>query len=257
MTSPIDINVQTRAIFNLVPRILSLLREVEKGPWERGWALLSGETKNSFSVASKRNLSIKRNLTSMLEKDIFPTSTLWLLMLSEQGWLEYMLSFSFKTPGPGTYEVTHPNTNRRQMPAYTMNGRNYMPEDTTLKPGPGQHSPEKVNWKREHKTFGCYQLLMISTTYTAACARGNPRLNKFDQNRWKKMQLCCTNPTNVDKVWVAYWQKRKNYTHNILGSDPWNASKSFKLRWGLWVKSWLLEAGGYEGIKTCTSATDE
>lgn len=153
MTSPIDINVQNRAIFNLVPRILSLLREVEKGPWERGWALLSGETKNSFSVASKRNLSIKRNLTSMLEKDIFPTRTLWLLMLSEQGWLEYMLSFSFKTPGPGTYEITHPNTNRRQMPAYTMNGRNFMPEDTTLKPGPGQHSPEKVNWKREHKTW--------------------------------------------------------------------------------------------------------
>lgn len=25
-----------------------------------------------------------------------------------------------------------------------MNGRNYMPTDTTLKPGPGQHSPEKV-----------------------------------------------------------------------------------------------------------------
>ena len=30
------------------------------------------------------------------------------------------------------------------MPAYTMNGRNYMPVDSTLKPGPGQHSPEKV-----------------------------------------------------------------------------------------------------------------
>ncbi|XP_015776794.1 PREDICTED: outer dense fiber protein 3-like [Acropora digitifera] len=53
-----------------------------------------------------------------------------------------------KTPGPGTYEVTHPNTNRRQMPAYTMNGRNYMPEDTTLKPGPGQHSPEKVVYNK-------------------------------------------------------------------------------------------------------------
>ena len=150
MTSPIDINdVQTRAIFNLVPRILSLLREVEKAPWERGWALLSGETKNSFSVASKFEHQKKFDV----KKDIFPTCTLWLLMLSEQGWFKYMLSFSFKTPGPGTYEVTHPNTNRRQMPAYTMNGRNYMPEDTTLKPGPGQHSPEKVNRKREHKTW--------------------------------------------------------------------------------------------------------
>lgn len=30
------------------------------------------------------------------------------------------------------------------MPAYTMNGRNYMPQDSTQKPGPGAHSPEKV-----------------------------------------------------------------------------------------------------------------
>ncbi|XP_027048876.1 outer dense fiber protein 3-like isoform X2 [Pocillopora damicornis] len=53
-----------------------------------------------------------------------------------------------KTPGPGTYEVTHPNTSRKRMPAYTMNGRNYMPTDTTLKPGPGQHSPEKVVYNK-------------------------------------------------------------------------------------------------------------
>ena len=38
--------------------------------------------------------------------------------------------------------------------------------------------------------------------------------------------------------------KKEKIIHNIPGSDPWNASKSFKLRWGLWVKSWLLEAGG-------------
>ena len=31
-----------------------------------------------------------------------------------------------------------------------MNGRNYMPEDSTLKPGPGQHSPEKV-WRCKDK----------------------------------------------------------------------------------------------------------
>lgn len=58
--------------------------------------------------------------------------------------LFHFLFISTKTPGPGTYEVTHPNTSRKRMPAYTMNGRNYMPTDTTLKPGPGQHSPEKV-----------------------------------------------------------------------------------------------------------------
>lgn len=56
----------------------------------------------------------------------------------------FISRYSYQTPGPGTYEVIQPNTNKRRMPAYTMNGRNYMPEDSTLKPGPGQHSPEKV-----------------------------------------------------------------------------------------------------------------
>ena len=58
---------------------------------------------------------------------------------------------SYKTPGPGTYEVTKLNTNKKRMPAYTINGRNYMPQDSTLKPGPGQHRPEKVrNYFVEH-----------------------------------------------------------------------------------------------------------
>ena len=54
-------------------------------------------------------------------------------------------SLFLQTPGPGTYEVTPPNTHGNKMPAYSMKGRNYMPEDSTLKPGPGQHSPEKVS----------------------------------------------------------------------------------------------------------------
>ncbi|EDO37545.1 predicted protein [Nematostella vectensis] len=49
-----------------------------------------------------------------------------------------------KTPGPGTYKVHNPDYNKKRMPAYSMNGRNYMTGDNTLKPGPGAHSPEKV-----------------------------------------------------------------------------------------------------------------
>lgn len=49
-----------------------------------------------------------------------------------------------KTPGPGTYPVTNPNTNRNKAPVYSMTGRNQLPSDSTRKPGPGAHSPEKV-----------------------------------------------------------------------------------------------------------------
>ncbi|XP_078663482.1 ciliary microtubule associated protein 1A-like isoform X1 [Branchiostoma floridae x Branchiostoma belcheri] len=60
-----------------------------------------------------------------------------------------------KTPGPGTYRVTDPNINRGRAPLYSMTGRNQMPGDTTKKPGPGAHSPEKVyqNAKRKQPEF--------------------------------------------------------------------------------------------------------
>lgn len=49
-----------------------------------------------------------------------------------------------KTPGPGTYRVSDPNYVKSRMPSYSMTGRNMMPGDSTKKPGPGAHSPEKV-----------------------------------------------------------------------------------------------------------------
>lgn len=49
-----------------------------------------------------------------------------------------------KTPGPGTYRVTAPDINKNKAAQYSMNGRNFLPGDATLKPGPGAHSPEKV-----------------------------------------------------------------------------------------------------------------
>ena len=49
-----------------------------------------------------------------------------------------------KTPGPGNYNVVNPGKYKSEPPHYSMLGRNNMPGDTTKKPGPGSHSPEKV-----------------------------------------------------------------------------------------------------------------
>ncbi|EDO39533.1 predicted protein [Nematostella vectensis] len=49
-----------------------------------------------------------------------------------------------KAPGPGKYNTTIPNTYKNRQPQYSMLGRSYMPGDSTKKPGPGAHSPEKV-----------------------------------------------------------------------------------------------------------------
>jgi hypothetical protein len=49
-----------------------------------------------------------------------------------------------KTPGPGNYSVTNPNYYKNKAAEYSMTSRNPLPGDTTQKPGPGAHSPEKV-----------------------------------------------------------------------------------------------------------------
>ncbi|PAA75561.1 hypothetical protein BOX15_Mlig016592g2 [Macrostomum lignano] len=49
-----------------------------------------------------------------------------------------------KTPGPGAYNTTQSTHYRSSAPSYSMTSRNAMPGDTTVKPGPGAHSPEKV-----------------------------------------------------------------------------------------------------------------
>lgn len=50
-----------------------------------------------------------------------------------------------KTPGPGTYDITEPSIYKDKAALYSMTSRNVMPGDTTQKPGPGAHSPEKVS----------------------------------------------------------------------------------------------------------------
>lgn len=52
-----------------------------------------------------------------------------------------------KTPGPGAYQTTDPNITKRRLPASSMTSRNPMPGDSTQKPGPGAHSPEKFYYK--------------------------------------------------------------------------------------------------------------
>ncbi|KAI4879991.1 hypothetical protein NFI96_029171, partial [Prochilodus magdalenae] len=47
-----------------------------------------------------------------------------------------------KTPGPATYKVVDPGVYRPKPPQYSMTGRNSMPGDVTMKPGPGAHHPE-------------------------------------------------------------------------------------------------------------------
>ena len=49
-----------------------------------------------------------------------------------------------KTPGPGNYNIVNPGKYKSEQPHYSMLGRNVMPGDTTVKPGPGTYSPERV-----------------------------------------------------------------------------------------------------------------
>lgn len=49
-----------------------------------------------------------------------------------------------RTPGPCAYGVTHPEIYKTKTPSYSMTARNTAPGDTTQKPGPGAHSPERV-----------------------------------------------------------------------------------------------------------------
>ncbi|XP_046560566.1 outer dense fiber protein 3-like [Haliotis rubra] len=55
-----------------------------------------------------------------------------------------------RAPGPGTYNTTDPSTFKNKAPLFSMTSRNIMPGDTTKKPGPGAHSPQKV-WIHKKK----------------------------------------------------------------------------------------------------------
>ncbi|XP_049836172.1 outer dense fiber protein 3 isoform X4 [Schistocerca gregaria] len=48
------------------------------------------------------------------------------------------------TPGPGTYNDARAENYKARSPAYSISSRYQLPSDSTQKPGPGAHSPEKV-----------------------------------------------------------------------------------------------------------------
>lgn len=54
-----------------------------------------------------------------------------------------------RTPGPGSYKMVVPAVYKYKCPAYSMNGRNYLPSDATQKPGPGTYRPEGVVLHRD------------------------------------------------------------------------------------------------------------
>ena len=56
----------------------------------------------------------------------------------------YPLHHLSQTPGPGTYVVVSPQVCGQRSHTYSLLGRNFLPNDTTQKPGPGAHHPEKV-----------------------------------------------------------------------------------------------------------------
>lgn len=80
------------------------------------------------------------------------------------------------TPGPGAYKVVNPDLYRQSLPKYSMTGRNPMPGDTTVKPGPGAYQPE--NHFRSAKprepafSFGIRHSQYSGTLITAADLQG-------------------------------------------------------------------------------------
>ncbi|KAI6658486.1 Outer dense fiber protein 3-like [Oopsacas minuta] len=61
-----------------------------------------------------------------------------------------------RTPAPCTYTKPESGRYMRNNPSYSIQGRQFMPGDPTMKPGPGQHSPEKV--KITAKSAPCYSM---------------------------------------------------------------------------------------------------
>lgn len=55
-----------------------------------------------------------------------------------------------KTPGPGHYGTTEPQTYKEKSPQYSITGKNQPPGDSTQKPGPGAYKPESVTCDKKN-----------------------------------------------------------------------------------------------------------
>ncbi|PSN53637.1 Outer dense fiber protein 3 [Blattella germanica] len=59
------------------------------------------------------------------------------------------------TPGPGTYNDARADNYKLKAPAFSISSRFQLPSDSTQKPGPGAHSPEKIRMDNiPSHTFG-------------------------------------------------------------------------------------------------------
>uniref|UniRef100_A0A3Q3W9T7 Tripartite motif containing 35-30 n=1 Tax=Mola mola TaxID=94237 RepID=A0A3Q3W9T7_MOLML len=77
-----------------------------------------------------------------------------------------------KSPSLAAYKVVDPSVYRQKAPQYSLTGRNFPPADTTQKPGPGAHSPEKVTLtkpKAPSFTFGLRHSKYMSPLIVDEC----------------------------------------------------------------------------------------
>lgn len=66
-----------------------------------------------------------------------------------EGWGRQFVMLDFppphtQTPGPCNYRVVDTGVYKNRPPHYSIIARNMLPGDTTIIPGPGAYSPEKV-----------------------------------------------------------------------------------------------------------------
>jgi Sperm-tail PG-rich repeat len=58
--------------------------------------------------------------------------------------IHFCVVFIEQTPGPGAYATVGIGVFKLRPPIYSLTGKNYPPDDKTMKPGPGAHENEKV-----------------------------------------------------------------------------------------------------------------
>ncbi|KAK3770859.1 hypothetical protein RRG08_036459 [Elysia crispata] len=102
---------------------------------------LRSKSRRTDSTPGPNNYTLPNMLGKTTESHKRAAPNYSLVGRSKQGGFDEDLS---RTPGPGTYNTTIPNVYKNAPPQYSMTSRNVMPGDSTLKPGPGAHSPENV-----------------------------------------------------------------------------------------------------------------
>ncbi|XP_007502827.1 outer dense fiber protein 3B [Monodelphis domestica] len=69
-----------------------------------------------------------------------------------------------KTPGPCAYHEVNPAVYKPRAPQFTMQPRNYLPEDNTVKPGPAAYNPLKLRQTPGGPSFGIRHSEFVAPT---------------------------------------------------------------------------------------------